>query len=300
MIIEELCKKFSLTEKEAKSFIESSPNRYKFYTIKKRHGGTREIAEPTKTLKIIQIWALDKFLSNIEINPSAIAYVKGKNIKDFAIPHSNNKYLLKVDFKNFFNSIKESDLLSFLKEKNSLFNEEDANLLAKIFFCRNKKNKDNELYLSIGSPSSPFISNIIMSDFDKKVSGFCINNNITYTRYADDLAFSTNKPNILLNLIEEINIICKQLNYPKNLEINIEKTVFTSRKHNRTLTGLVISNEGKISIGRDKKRKLRVMAHKASLNLLDQENLDKLKGTLAFLLSIDPDFSHYLRQKANL
>ncbi|HHE9515286.1 TPA: hypothetical protein ACPG2S_001744, partial [Haemophilus influenzae 10810] len=63
---------------------------------------------------------------------------------------------------------------------------------------------------------------------------------------------------------------------------------------------LVISNTGKVSIGREKKRKLRVIAHKASLRLLDQESLDKFKGTLSFLLSIDPDFSYYLKQKANI
>ncbi|HHE9092337.1 TPA: reverse transcriptase domain-containing protein, partial [Haemophilus influenzae] len=166
--------------------------------------------------------------------------------------------------------------------------------------CKNKTSESKELYLSIGAPSSPFISNIIMIDFDDQISQLCANIGVTYTRYADDLAFSTNNPNILDELLEEIEIICKNLNYPKKLEINSEKTVFTSRKHNRTLTGLVISNDGKISIGREKKRKLRVIAHKASLRLLDQESLDKFKGTLAFLLSIDPDFSNYLKQKANI
>lgn len=139
-----------------------------------------------------------------------------------------------------------------------------------------------------------------MINFDNKVSEFCIDNGIIYTRYADDLAFSTNTPNTLNKLINKIKIICEQLNYPRKLEINSEKTVFTSRKHNRTLTGLVISNTGKVSIGREKKRKLRVIAHKASLRLLDQESLDKFKGTLSFLLSIDPDFSYYLKQKANI
>lgn len=300
MIIEQMCDRFSLIEKEAKSFIESAPNRYKFYKIAKRHGGMREIASPTKALKIIQVWAFNKFLSNLEIHPSAIAYVKGKNIKDFVLPHSNNKYLLKIDFKNFFNSIDGADFLNFLEDKASYLLCEERQLLTNIFFCKNKKSEIKELYLSIGAPSSPFISNIIMINFDNQVSEFCKDNKIIYTRYADDLAFSTNTPNALTNLIKEINTICKNLNYPKKLEINPEKTVFTSRKHNRTLTGLVISNDGKVSIGREKKRNLRTIAHKANLGVLDQESLDKFKGTLAFLLSIDPDFSNYLKQKANI
>ncbi|WP_448757239.1 retron St85 family RNA-directed DNA polymerase [Aggregatibacter sp.] len=300
MLINDLKEKFPLNEKEILSFINSAPNRYKLYNIKKRHGGIREIAEPTKSLKILQSWALNKYLSKYKIHPSAIAYVKNKNIKDFVLPHSNNSYLLKMDFKDFFNSIKDIDFLNFLEDKASDFSQEERQLLTNIFFCKNKTSKNKGLYLSIGAPSSPFISNIIMINFDNKVSEFCIDNGIIYTRYADDLAFSTNTPNTLNKLINKIKIICEQLNYPRKLEINSEKTVFTSRKHNRTLTGLVISNTGKVSIGREKKRKLRVIAHKASLRRLDQESLDKFKGTLSFLLSIDPDFSYYLKQKANI
>ena len=298
MLLDNLKKEFPLNNDEAISFINSAPNRYKVYKIKKRNGGEREIAEPTKSLKKLQYWALREYLLNCETHSSATAYVKNKNIKDFATPQARNKYILKMDFKDFFNSIKGYDFIHFLKEHLSSISEADAKLLTNIFFCRDKKSKN--LYLSIGAPSSPFISNIIMINFDNKVSKFCMNNGIIYTRYADDLAFSTNNPNTLEILIEKIKIICEQLNYPKQLEINSGKTVFTSRKHNRTLTGLVISNDGKISIGREKKRKLRVIAHKASLRLLDQESLDKFKGNLAFLLSIDPDFSNYLKQKANI
>lgn len=298
MLLEQLKKDLSLNSNEAISFIDSAPNRYKHYYIKKRHGGEREIAEPTRTLKNLQIWAMNKYLLDFEIHKSAIAYVKKKGIKDFVYPHTKNKYLLKLDFKDFFNSIKSNDLKLFLEKYKNTISSTDIELLIKIFFCRNKENDD--LYLSIGAPSSPFISNIIMIEFDNIMSRFCEENEIIYTRYADDLAFSTNKPNTLNFIIQEIDDICKKLNFPKNLNINLGKTVFTSKKHNRTLTGLVISNDGKIGIGREKKRKLRIIAHKASLGLLSEPELEKFKGMLAFLLSIDPDLSNYLKNKANL
>lgn len=298
MLLEQLRKDLSLNSNEAISFIESSPNRYKHYYIKKRHGGEREIAEPTRTLKNLQIWAMNKYLLDFNIHKSAIAYVKKKGIKDFVYPHAKNKYLLKLDFKNFFNSIKSNDFKLFLENYKANISSIDIELLIKIFFCRNKENDD--LYLSIGAPSSPFISNIIMIEFDNIMSRFCEENEIIYTRYADDLAFSTNKPNTLNLITQEIDDICKKLNFPKNLSINLGKTVFTSKKHNRTLTGLVISNDGKIGIGREKKRKLRITAHKASLGLLSEPEIEKFKGMLAFLLSIDPDLSNYLKNKANL
>lgn len=298
MLLELLKKEFLLNEKEAISFINAAPNRYKYYNIKKRHGGEREIAEPTKSLKKLQRWVLSKYFSTIECHSAAIAYIKNKSIKDFALPHAKKKYLLKMDFKDFFNSIKSHDFNLFLKEKKLGLSDDEVNYITNIFFCRNKKN--NDLYLSIGAPTSPFISNLIMIDFDKQINTFCNEKGITYTRYADDLAFSTNIPNILFLIPPEIEKICSKVNYPKNLQINMEKTVFTSKKHNRTLTGLVISNEGKIGIGREKKRQLRAIAHKASLELLSLEELEKFKGMLAFLLSIDPDFSNSLKSKAKI
>ncbi|VGM96657.1 Retron-type reverse transcriptase [uncultured Avibacterium sp.] len=298
MILDKIEKDFSLNSGEVKSFISSAPNRYKVYSIKKRHGGTREIAEPTKSLKILQVWAVKNFLAKAEIHSSAIAYRKNKNIKDFASPHVNNKYMLKLDFNNFFNSIKEIDFKIFCKERLPELEDKTIDILAKILFCKDKKNK--ELYLSIGAPSSPFISNIIMFEFDEKISYFCNKNKIIYTRYADDLAFSTSAPNKLKLLIPKIKDICSTLNFPRNLKLNEEKTIFTSHKYNRTLTGLVLSNEGRISIGRKKKRILRAEAHKAGLGLLDDEKLEKLQGKVAFLMSIDPQFAELLKKKANL
>lgn len=298
MLLELLKKEFLLNEKEAISFINTAPNRYKHYNIQKRHGGEREIAEPTRSLKKLQRWVLNKYFSTIECHSAAIAYSKNKSIKDFALPHAKKKYLLKMDFKDFFNSIKSYDFNLFLKERKLELSDDEVDYITNIFFCRNKKN--NDLYLSIGAPTSPFISNLIMIDFDEQINAFCNKEGITYTRYADDLAFSTNIPNILFLIPPEIEKICSKVNYPKNLQINMEKTVFTSKKHNRTLTGLVISNEGKISIGREKKRQLRAIAHKASLKLLSLEDLEKFKGMLAFLLSIDPDFSNSLKSKAKI
>lgn len=298
MLLEKLRKDFSLNENEALSFINSAPNRYKHYNIQKRHGGEREIAEPTKSLKIIQRWTFSKFFADFKCHSAAIAYIKSKSIKDFALPHARKKYLLKMDFKDFFNSIKSHDFILFLKERKLELSDDEVNYITNIFFCRNKKS--NDLYLSIGAPTSPFISNLIMIDFDEQMNAFCNKKGITYTRYADDLAFSTNIPNILFLIPPEIEKICSKVNYPKNLRINMAKTVFTSKKHNRTLTGLVISNEGKIGIGREKKRQLRAIAHKASLGLLSLEELEKFKGMLAFLLSIDPDFSNSLKSKAKI
>lgn len=292
-VFEELLDKFNLDTHTLEIFIQTAPNKYKFHKITKRHGGLREIAQPVKSLKIVQRWLIKRYLSKYPIHYVATAYIKNKSIKDFALPHKDNSYLLKLDFKNFFNSITISDFYKFCIHKS--LQEEDKNILGLLLFC---KNEQDEYYLSIGAPSSPILSNILMYEFDSKVFEYCKLNNIIYTRYADDLAFSTNTPNILCEkLLPYIIALCPTLSYPKNLTINTEKTIFTSKKHNRTLTGLVISNDGNISIGRDKKRKLRAMAHKAKLKQLLPEQRGTLIGKIAFLKSIDPDFAKQLEEK---
>lgn len=300
-ILEDFKKKFSLTDYEANNFIKNAPSMYKVHMITKRNGGKREIAQPTKSLKIVQKWIVKKYLNNYPIHSSATAYVKGKSIIDFAKPHVSNSYLLKLDFKNFFNSIHSDDFYKFVQE-DKLYNNSDVEILINLLFCRDKK-IEGDFYLSIGAPSSPFVSNILMYKFDCCVYRYCKSNNVIYTRYADDLAFSTNKPNFLKSQLTEFVInCCQSLPYPNRLEINSDKTVFTSKKYNRTLTGLVLNNSGneQVSIGRNRKRDLRAMAHQASLGLLTYEDLNKLQGMIAFLKGIDPDFAAQLERKAHV
>lgn len=293
-VLENFKKTFSFSTASATIFIQTAPNRYKFHTIQKRHGGEREIAQPTKSLKIVQRWVINQYFQNSPIHKAATAYIKGKGILDHAEQHKSNKYLLKLDFKNFFNSINIQDFYEFINRSMPQFSEEDRDILGLLLFC---KNKDDNYYLSIGAPSSPHVSNIILYKFDCLIQEICSKKGVVYTRYADDVAFSTNIPHILKGILCDIEHILSNLEYPKNLKLNQEKTVFLSRKHNRTLTGLVISNTGKISIGRDKKRKLRAAIHNAIHGKLTDEEIQTLKGRIAFLKGIDKEFAIKLEQE---
>ncbi|WP_407243022.1 reverse transcriptase domain-containing protein [Escherichia coli] len=99
-------------------------------------------------------------------------------------------------------------------------------LLNKLFFY--KKSKRGALSMSIRAPSSPFLSNAIMYKFDSVISDMCSNKNITYTRYADDLTFSTNEKGILYEFIHEIDKVLEEIDSPK-LKLNDKKTIFASK-----------------------------------------------------------------------
>ena len=128
-----------------------------------------------------------------------------------------------------------------------------------------------------------------MYDFDNKLTNYCRTHDIVYSRYADDLALSTSKPKVLNDAFDFVKQLCGDMPYPR-LKLNDEKTVFTSKKHRRQLTGLILTNEGKPSLGREKKRLIRSMAHRFSLNELSDDQIAHLRGLLAFAYSIEPLF----------
>ena len=219
----------------------------------------------------------------MRIHDAAKAYRCGMNITDNARPHLSNEYLLKMDFADFFPSIKAQDFTSYLLG-HELVPEDEAKLLAKLFF---KADDLGYLHLSIGSPGSPLISNALLFDFDEAVSDMSKQDKVAYSRYSDDLTFSTNTKNVLFEFPDRIAAIIAELASPA-LSINETKTVFSSRRHNRHVTGITITNEGQMSIGRSRKRQLRSRVFRA--NELDDVGIASLRGQLAFVNQIESDF----------
>lgn len=286
-IIERLQSDFSLSTRDVRVLLFTAAYRYKLHYIEKRHGrGKRLIAQPTAEIKLLQRWAIEKYVTQLPIHKAATAYRSGVSIKDHAAVHANNRYLLKLDFQDFFPSILGTHFLMHLKSHMKI-SEEDANLLMRLLFRFDREMQD--YVLSIGAPSSPAVSNTVMYDFDNALTDFCKAHDIIYTRYADDLALSTNKPKVLDDAFQFIKQLCREMPYPR-LQLNDAKTVFTSKKHRRQLTGLILTNEGKPSLGREKKRLIRSMAHRFSLNQLPQDQIPHLRGLLAFAFSIEPMF----------
>lgn len=292
IVIDTILQEFPLSRDEILRLIRTAPSRYKVHDIEKRNGrGKRTIAQPTAEIKLLQRFLLQKFVARLPVSDAAKAYRSGQGIADHASVHAKNRYLLKLDFKDFFPSIRAGDFVKHLY-KYSLLKTEDAKALSRLFFWRPKGQRT--LLLAIGAPSSPAISNTLMFDFDMKLVEYCTQKGITYTRYADDLALSTNQPNILTEAHKYVISLCTSIRSPK-LVLNDEKTVFTSKKHHRQLTGLTLSNEGTASIGREKKREIRAMAHHYKLGKLKPEDLSKLRGWIAFAMSIDNAFVSTIR-----
>jgi retron-type reverse transcriptase len=284
-LIGKLAKELNKTELEIAQFLAGAPLKYKVYKIPKRTSGHRVIAQPSRELKEYQRAFLE--LYSLNIHDAAMAYRKGLSIKDNANKHKRNRYLLKLDLENFFNSI-TSDLFWKVWAKHyAIPSGEEKILMERLLFWSPSKSSSGKLILSIGAPSSPMLSNFFLYQFDVAIAEICSNQEIIYTRYADDLTFSTKHKEILFDIPK---LITKELkvHFGDALNVNRRKTVFSSKGHNRHVTGITLDNTGNLSLGRERKRYIKHLIHQYQLGKLNKGDIFHLKGLLAFAKHIEP------------
>lgn len=296
MILERMASQLAFAPSFLIRLANSASHRYKEYTIPKRTGGERTIHHPARELKLLQYWLLKNVLIGLPVHPLATAYRKGSSIRLNAAKHVANNYLLRVDFEDFFHSLKGSDVVSVLQTNRRRLadvelTDPDISLIRQIV-CR----KD---CLTIGAPTSPLLSNAIMFEFDVACSAIAEAEEVTYTRYADDLYFSTNQPNVLQGILDSLRESVNAGGVP-TLRINNRKTVFSSRKRRRLAAGLVLTSDRKISIGRSKKRMLKSLVEKLKHDKLKPEQVAHLRGWIAYMRSVEPAFVLSLQEKYSL
>ena len=207
--------------KEIYSISNNIENNYKVFRIRKRNGKYRTIYEPNSVLKHIQRQILNNILNDTSISEYAKAYKKGISLKENALVHTNKKMILKLDIEDFFDNI------SFINIYNKCFNidryPKDIGVLLTTLVTYNG-------YLPQGAPTSAYISNIIMKDFDNAIGNWCKIKDVSYTRYSDDMTFSGD-----FIPSEVIKLVRKNL-YKLGLKINNDKEFIEYKEY---IKGLV-------------------------------------------------------------
>lgn len=269
---------------------------YKVYKIPKRTIGYRIIAQPTSRVKAIQRDIIEILKQHAHIHDAATAYVDGKNILDNAKIHQNSVYLLKLDLVNFFNKITPELFFKALARQKLYISETNKNLLKQFCFWNRTKRKNGALVLSVGAPSSPFISNVVMSSFDEEISSFCLLNKIKYSRYADDLTFSTNERDVLGLAHQKVKSTLLHF-FGSRIIINSNKIVYSSKAHNRHVTGVTLTNNNKLSLGRERKRYIASLVFKFKEGKLSSVDINHLRGLIGFAHNIEPTFIERLEKK---
>ena len=294
-IAEEIAEHFGLSPWDVARVIVTAPKRYKTFPIPKRSGGVRIIAQPSRELKAFQRFIISSKLAHLPVHPSAMAYVRGRNILENAEAHRHGRAILKLDFTNFFPSILVRDWTKYVRT-----HEVAAPLLvdlptySKLLFWGNGSSVPR--CLSIGAPSSPLLSNILMHDFDCKFTELAREKGVAYSRYADDITISGLTIEAVSQFEIEARKLVRQTKSPA-LRFNDEKRGLYLRGQRRMITGLILTPNGQVSIGRERKRLISAMLHHVSNNTATLEEKARLKGLLGFSISAEPAFIGRMRQK---
>jgi len=292
-------------------------NLYKTFKIPKKNkkGKTkfRHLCDPEQRLKYIQKQIANKILSKFELPEYITGFRKGVSIVDTAKIHAGKKIVMSLDIENFFPSIKQWHVNVMLR---MLFKYPDSvnRLISELVTFHN--------FVPQGAPTSPIISNLVSyAFFDKEVKELSDKYQLNYTRYADDLTFSTNKdypklsepsesnPNIpikseLDDFVNSITLICKKHGF----KINKYKTKYMRGVARKWVLGTVVNKEPNIL--RYKYNIIRAILHNINLNGLEKEAsktgrtkiefISWVKGLLLFLKQVNPQKGGLLLDDFNL
>lgn len=244
---------------------------YRVFRVRKRNSGGssvrfRVICTPNPKLLIVQRWIARNVLNNalMKVHQSSAAYAPSSSILDAASPHCACKWLIKLDICNFFESISEISVYRAFRDLGyqPLIAFEMARLCTRLggetirrrtheqwLSTHTYKYKINAYrnhrigHLPQGAPTSPMLSNIVMYKVDEEITKTAHNMGIVYTRYADDLIFSTKSTNYdresAASLIRDIYKILGRYGFSPNLA----KTKVVSPRSRKLVLGLLVDKE---------------------------------------------------------
>lgn len=246
-------------------------HRYRTFKIRKKSGGFRSITSPRNRSFMLMLNYVNLILNSL-YQPSeyAMGFAEGKSIVDNAKKHTNKKYVFNIDLKDFFPSIERARVWKRLELAPFNFPNEIAGLIAGL--CCMKINaqidaelfdklkdrkysvgKDNLYVLPQGAPTSPTITNMICDKLDHRLAGVAYRFGLDYSRYADDITFSSMHSVFSPN--GEFRTELRRVINDQGFTINPQKTRLEKVGARQEVTGLTVSN--KVNVPRKYTRDIR-------------------------------------------
>ncbi|MEK3796962.1 reverse transcriptase domain-containing protein [Peribacillus sp. FSL H8-0477] len=265
---EDVANLFEIPAKELrKILVISKKNNYSTFTIKKKNGKDRTIHAPKKNLSILQK-KFSYILSLVYNNHlNAHGFIKNRSIVSNASVHLKQKNILNFDLENYFENINFGRVRAMFIHYYS-FNETVASTLANIC-CH------HDGFLPQGAATSPAISNILSFKLDKELTKLARKNHCIYTRYADDITFSTKKQQFPTNIAFIENASAQlapeviKLVKGNGFLINENKTRLNNYREHLSVTGITVNE--KLNVERKYIRRIRSILHCIEKNIDDVE-----------------------------
>lgn len=232
--------------------------RYDSFEIKKRGGGTRRILAPCKPLKYVQRQLNDILQVVYEPKPSVHGFVANRSVVTNASKHRKKKHVLNVDLQDFYPSINFGRVRGMFMARPYKLNQAVSTMLAQICCYDNQ--------LPQGAPTSPVVSNMLCGRLDSELQRLAKAHRCTYTRYADDLTFSTSTTEFpaamatatgwnAVTVGEDLRLVIDT----NGFVINQRKVRLQSRLQRQEVTGLVVNQ--RVNVHRSFVKELRAMLH---------------------------------------
>lgn len=218
--------------------------RYQTFTIKKKSGADRTIHAPVKGLKSI-LRSLNFVLQCVyEPHEAATGFVLEKSIVDNAKKHVGHHYVLNMDLKDFFHTFDRNRVkMGFMFEPFNLNGDKEplAFLLASLCTHPFEIDGEEKTVLPQGSPTSPTLTNILCKKLDRRLTGLANRFGATYTRYADDITFSS--PDNIYTDEAFNNELKRIIEDDQKLVINPKKTRLQKAGYRQEATGLIVNDK---------------------------------------------------------
>jgi RNA-directed DNA polymerase len=296
---------------------------YRIFLIKKTSGGRRRITVPLPPLLVVQKWLHENVLSNERTHSCSQAFNEGCSPVKNAQQHCSSKWLVKIDVENFFESVSEKQVYHVFKGMGfrPLLSFELARLCTRIadplgrpgvHYWRLRKRysigaycKDCIGHLPQGAPTSPLLANLVCFDLDTRLNAIAGKFRCVYTRYADDIVFSSQdfdrrraKKLIALTVGVLAEFGFKQ---------NFRKTIIAPPGARRIVTGLLVDGV-EVKLPNKYREKIELHLHHAAKHgiashcerrkfrsLVGFRN--HLHGLITYAESVDPKFGAKCRSE---
>jgi RNA-directed DNA polymerase len=260
------------------------PPQYKSFNISKRRGGFRTIRAPSSNLKIIQRNIADQLELLVSLRPCVNGFVSGRDIIRNAEAHVGHAHILNIDLEDFFGSINYGRVFGLLVKPPFGLHRKVAAAIAQACTVDN--------ILPQGAPSSPLLSNLICAKLDSELSRFSTQYRCSYTRYADDMTFSTTRQMMPFaqNVFQpdgatvcQVMPALRSIIETNGFRINESKVRLSNKRVRQEVTGLIVNQ--RINVKRRFIREIRAMLHawrKFGLDMAQADFLKKYNGKASF------------------
>ena len=249
---------------------------YHPFDIPKKSGGVRQIVAPTGDIKSIQTVLAYLLSSAADHDEHAHGFIQGHSVITNASQHLRKTYVLNLDLKNFFPGITFHQVESALRK---YFSKDVAIFIAKLCTWTDVEQGHAEDVLPQGAPTSPVLSNIVCETLDSRLSGLAKRFGLTYSRYADDMTFSSYHSVYAKDSLfwTELHSIIEECGF----RLNDNKTRLLKRGTRQEVTGITV--EDRLNVSRKWMKLLRTQVFHYEMYGGSEETYRSLMGKIAFL-----------------